>query len=35
MSAIGAEVVFDEAMERLSRGERCNLGLATGNKIDL
>ena len=33
MSAIGASVIFDEAMERLSRGERYNLGLATGNTM--
>ena len=33
MSAIGASVIFDEAMARLSRGERYNLGLATGNTM--
>ena len=33
MSAIGASVIFDEAMSRLSRGERYNLGLATGNTM--
>ena len=33
MSAIGASIIFDEAMNRLSRGERCNLGLATGNTM--
>jgi len=33
MSAIGASIIFDEAMERLSRGERYNLGLATGNTM--
>ena len=33
MSAIGASIIFDEAMERLSHGERFNLGLATGNTM--
>ena len=33
MSAIGASIIFDEAMKRLSRGERYNLGLATGNTM--
>ncbi len=33
MSATGASIIFDEAMERLSRGERFNLGLATGNTM--
>ena len=33
MSAIGASIIFDDAMERLSRGERYNLGLATGNTM--
>ena len=33
MSAVGASIIFDAAMERLSRGERFNLGLATGNTM--
>ena len=33
MSARGAAIVFDAAMERLSRGKRFNLGLATGNTM--
>ena len=33
MSAAGASIIFDAAMERLSRGERFNLGLATGNTM--
>ena len=33
MSAVGASIIFDEAMDRLSRGERYNLGLATGNTM--
>ena len=33
MSAAGAAAIFDAAMQRLSRGERFNLGLATGNTM--
>ena len=33
MSAIGASIIFDDAMAHLSRGERYNLGLATGNTM--
>ena len=33
MSAVGASILFDAAMVRLSRGERFNLGLATGNTM--
>ena len=33
MSARGAAIIFDAAMERFSRGKRFNLGLATGNTM--
>ena len=33
MSAIGASIIFDEAMRRIAKGERFNLGLATGNTM--
>ncbi len=33
MSSVGASILFDEAMRKLSRGERFNLGLATGNTM--
>ncbi|MBR2838494.1 MAG: glucosamine-6-phosphate deaminase [Kiritimatiellae bacterium] len=33
MSSAGASILFGEAMSRLSRGERFNLGLATGNTM--
>ena len=33
MSAVGASLLFSAAMPRLSRGERFNLGLATGNTM--
>ncbi len=33
MSAVGASIIFDAAMESLSRGARFNLGLATGNTM--
>ncbi|MBQ3343586.1 MAG: glucosamine-6-phosphate deaminase [Kiritimatiellae bacterium] len=33
MSAVGASAIFADAMKRLSRGERYNLGLATGNTM--
>ena len=36
MSSIGASLIFADAMDRLVKGERYNLGLATGNTmIDL
>ena len=33
MSSAGASILFDEAMRKLSKGERFNLGLATGNTM--
>ena len=33
MSAIGASILFDEAMRKIVKGERYNLGLATGNTM--
>jgi len=33
MSEVGASVIFADAMKRLGRGERYNLGLATGNTM--
>jgi len=33
MSSVGASILFDEVMRKLSRGERFNLGLATGNTM--
>ncbi|MBR0056384.1 MAG: hypothetical protein IJP66_03570, partial [Kiritimatiellae bacterium] len=33
MSAVGASILFDAVMGKLSRGERFNLGLATGNTM--
>ena len=33
LSAVGASILFDAVMEKLSRGERFNLGLATGNTM--
>ena len=33
MSAVGASILFDEAMRRIAKGERFNLGLATGNTM--
>ena len=33
MSAIGASVIFADAMSRLANGKRYNLGLATGNTM--
>ena len=33
MSAIGASILFDEAMRKIAKGERYNLGLATGNTM--
>lgn len=33
MSAIGASIIFGDAMKKLAKGERYNLGLATGNTM--
>ncbi len=33
MSSAGAEILFAEAMRKIGRGERFNLGLATGNTM--
>ena len=33
MSSVGASIIYEAAMRRLSRGERFNLGLATGNTM--
>ena len=33
MSSVGASILFDEAMRKLAKGERFNLGLATGNTM--
>ena len=33
MSSVGASIIFADAMKKLSRGERYNLGLATGNTM--
>ena len=33
MSSAGASLIFSEAMKKISRGERYNLGLATGNTM--
>ena len=33
MSSAGASILFEEAMRKLSKGERFNLGLATGNTM--
>ena len=33
MSEVGASIIFADAMKRLGRGERYNLGLATGNTM--
>lgn len=33
MSSVGASIIYAAAMRRLSRGERFNLGLATGNTM--
>ena len=33
MSSVGASIIFEDAMRRISRGERYNLGLATGNTM--
>ena len=33
MSSVGASIIFGDAMKRLAKGERYNLGLATGNTM--
>ena len=33
MSSVGASIIFDAVMAKISRGERFNLGLATGNTM--
>ena len=33
MSAVGASILFVEAMKKITKGERFNLGLATGNTM--
>ena len=33
MSSAGASIIFGEVMRKISNGERCNLGLATGNTM--
>ena len=33
MSEVGASIIFADAMKRLWKGERYNLGLATGNTM--
>ena len=33
MSSVGASIIFADAMKRLGKGERYNLGLATGNTM--
>lgn len=33
MSSVGASIIFDDVMRRISRGEKYNLGLATGNTM--
>ena len=33
MSSVGASIIFDDVMRKISRGERYNLGLATGNTM--
>ena len=33
MSSVGAPIIFDDVMRKISRGERYNLGLATGNTM--
>ena len=33
MSSVGASILFEEAMRKLAKGERFNLGLATGNTM--
>ena len=33
MSAVGASILFDEAMRKIAKGARFNLGLATGNTM--
>ena len=33
MSSVGASILFEEAMRKIAKGERFNLGLATGNTM--
>ena len=33
MSSVGASIIFDDVMRKISKGERYNLGLATGNTM--
>ena len=33
MSSVGASIIFDDVMRKISMGERYNLGLATGNTM--
>ena len=33
MSSVGASIIYDSVMRSLSKGERYNLGLATGNTM--
>ena len=33
MSSVGASILFDEALRKLAKGEKFNLGLATGNTM--
>ena len=33
MSSAGASIIFGEVMGKIAKGERCNLGLATGNTM--
>ena len=33
MSSVGASIIYEDAMKRLAKGERYNLGLATGNTM--
>ena len=33
MSSVGASILFEEAMHKIAKGERFNLGLATGNTM--
>ena len=33
MSSVGASIIYDAVMRKLAKGERFNLGLATGNTM--
>ena len=33
LSSVGASIIYEDAMKRLAKGERYNLGLATGNTM--